>query len=128
MLTDEMEGPIAYRGTAFCIQYAVRANGSCPAEDFYESLSRADQAKMLALFKWMGDHGQIYNKEKFKKIEGTQELYEFKSFQIRIMCAFQPNRQLVLLRGVIKKRDRYDRSDIETAERILAEHKARSEQ
>lgn len=122
-----MEGPTAYRGTRFCIQYAVRASGSCPAREFYESLSTPDQAKILALLVRMGDHGQIFNKEKFKKIEGTG-LYEFKSFQVRIICSFQPKRRLVLLHGVIKKKDRYDRSDIETAERILAEHKGRGEQ
>jgi mRNA-degrading endonuclease RelE of RelBE toxin-antitoxin system len=122
-----MEGPTAYRGTRFCIEYAVRANGRCPAREFHESLPTPDQAKILALLVRMGDHGQIFNKEKFKKIEGTR-LYEFKSFQVRIICSFQPKRRLVLLHGVIKKKDRYDRSDIETAERILAEHEGRGEQ
>lgn len=127
MLTLPMEEPVAYRGCKFSIQYAVRANGSCPAKDFYESLSPGDQAKIMALFIRMGDQGRISNEQKFKSIEGTR-LYAFKSFQIRIICAFQPNQRLLLLHGVIKQKDRYDPPDIKTAERVLAEHKGRTTQ
>jgi len=117
---SRLEGWTAYRGSKFHIQYAYGSGGSCPAKDFYDSLDRSDQAKVMALFKWMGGHGNIRNEEKFKKVQGR--LFEFKSFRIRIICAFQPGGRLLLLRGVLKKKDRHDRADIEAAERTLREH------
>ena len=120
MLTNRMEGFVAYRGAKFRIVYAVRSNGSCPAREFYDSLPESDRAKIMALFVRMGDHGQIRNEEKFKHVEGPY--YAFKSFQIRILCRFQPGGRLLLLHGLHKKKDRYNPMDIETAERIFAEH------
>lgn len=116
-----MEGPTAYRGSKFHIEYAVTSNGSCPAKEFYESLSPRDQAKVMALFMRMGDDGRIWNEEKFKRVEGT-EYFAFKSFQIRILCRFQPGGRLILLCGILKKKDRYRREEIEQTERIFREH------
>jgi len=47
---------------------------------FYDNLDKTDKAKINKLFEVLGDHGKISNKEKFKKIEGT-DFFEFKNFQ-----------------------------------------------
>ena len=89
-----MEDIVAYRGKSFVIEYAICANGSCPAKELFDSLLERDQAKLMALFVRMGDEGVIRNEEKFKRIEGT-EYFAFKSFQIRVICRFQPGRRLI---------------------------------
>jgi hypothetical protein len=74
--------PIAYKGKAFTIAYAVDKNGRSPGKEFFDALPLGDQAKVMSLFGRLGDYGSIRNPEKFRKLEGN--CYEFKSFQIRM--------------------------------------------
>ena len=78
----------------------------------------------MALFVRMGDEGSIRNEEKFKSIEGTKYC-AFKSFQLRVVCRFQPGRRLILLCGLRKKKDRYPPAEIERANRIFEEYQGR---
>jgi hypothetical protein len=115
-----MERPIAYLGSCFTIVFAVAANKTSPAEEFYDSdLSELEQAKMLKLFERMGDAGRISNRENFKKIEN--DLWEFKSFQVRMPCFFRPGKILVVTHGFRKKGDAIPRPEIERAHRIRKE-------
>ena len=115
---------IAYRGKKFVIEYGICTNGSAPAKEFFDSLSERDQAKLMALFVRMGEEGVIRNEEKFKRIEGA-EYFAFKSFQIRMICRFQPSGRLILLCGFRKKKDRYPPTEIARVMRIFEEHKGR---
>jgi hypothetical protein len=56
--------------------------------------------------------------EKFKKIEGTVDLFEFKSFQIRIPCFFVPGGRILLTLGLIKQADRLRQREIVRAREI----------
>lgn len=102
-------------GRRFTIQCLELADGSCPAGDFLDSLSAQERRKLDVLFELMGDRGQIFNPEKFKKIAGSDGLFEFKSHQIRIPCIFGRERTIVLLFCLRKKSDRYKRKEIERA-------------
>jgi hypothetical protein len=100
--------------------YAVAADGTSPGEQFYEGLGDTDKAKLNKLFEVLGDLGRISNKEKFKKIEGS-EFFEFKSFQIRMPCFFQDGGVVVITHGFIKKGDKISSAEIRRAERIKEE-------
>ena len=88
-------------GKKFTVEVAKRNNGSMPAYDFINKLSKADKAKVTAIIKRLADTGIIRNKEKFKSIGNN--LYEIKSFQIRIFCCFAKGRLIILLSGIFKK-------------------------
>jgi phage-related protein len=106
--------------------YAVCANGTSPGFVFYrDELNDTEKAKMLRLFNKMGEHGRIANREQFKQIEGT-DLFEFKSFQIRMPCYFLPGGLVVITHGFRKKGDRTPPSEIDRATRIRQEDVARS--
>ena len=62
----------------------------------------------------------ISNPEKFKKLEGSDGIFEFKSFQIRLLCFWAPGagRRLIVCMGLIKKRDKHSKSDVETAQTL----------
>lgn len=105
--------------------WAADASGRMPARDFFLAQSDSDRAKLLALFKRLADFGVISNREKFKKLDG--ELWEFKSFQLRILGTFRPSGIFLLAHGVRKKKDEHSKSDLETARRILKEHDARKQ-
>jgi Phage derived protein Gp49-like (DUF891) len=104
-----------YVGKKYTIRCLELADGSSPAWDFLQSLGDADRVKVTALFAWFGDNGPITNRQKFKKIEESEKISEFKSFQVRIFC-FYDGREVLLEFGVIKKKDKHKRADIERAE------------
>lgn len=104
-----------YTGNKKAIQLLVLDNGSCEAEEFLNNLDKSDRRKVDVLFEMMGEHGKISNREKFKKLEGTDGIFEFKSFQIRLLCFLHLN-CVIICRGVQKKKDKHDRGDISYAE------------
>jgi phage-related protein len=119
-----VERPIAYRGRRFTIAYAVDNNGRSPGKDFFDALPLQDQAKLMHLFRLLGEQGTINNPEKFGNLKGG--LYEFKSFQIRMPCRFLPNGVVLITHGFRKKRDRTPKEEIDRAKRIFEEDQQRA--
>ncbi len=111
-----MSTRIAYTGTKRTIELLCNDDGSCPVGDFLDSLSQADRRKVDVLFELYGEKGQISNKEKFKKLEGSDGIFEFKAFQIRLLCFFAPNGRVVICRALRKKADKHASADINYAE------------
>ncbi len=115
-----MERVTAYQGGKFTIAFARQKNGQSPGADFSDALSKEEQAKLGNLFRLLADHGRIANPEKFGVLD--QGLFEFKSFQIRMPCAYAHERGLFLVtHGFYRKRDRTPKEEIERAWRILRE-------
>ncbi|MCA0394810.1 MAG: type II toxin-antitoxin system RelE/ParE family toxin [Proteobacteria bacterium] len=92
-------------------------DGSCPAAEFLGALSSKDRQRVDSLFALIGERGSISNKEHFKKLEGTEGIFEFKRFQVRLLCFFAKGSpaRLVITHGVIKKSDKHAKADIERA-------------
>jgi len=111
---------VAYKGSKFTIAFAQTGSG-CPAGEFFDALEDSDKAKLMALFRLLGDQGGISNPEKVGRL--GEGLYEFKSFQIRMPFAYaRHERRLVIIsHGFIKKRDKAPKEEIERAKRILEE-------
>jgi hypothetical protein len=108
--------------------WAVDARGRHPAREFFGTLVLSDQAKVQALFGRLAELGPkgLQNREKFKSLgRDGGDLWEFKSFQVRFLGDFRPGYRFVVAHGLVKKRDRLDRADIDRALRILGEHDQR---
>ncbi|MEK7406126.1 MAG: type II toxin-antitoxin system RelE/ParE family toxin [Acidobacteriota bacterium] len=100
--------------------FARRRNGQSPGADFYDALPVGDKAKLDNLFRLLADHGRIANQEKFSRLD--RGLFEFKSFQIRMPCAFARTRGLVLItHGFYKKKDKTPKQEIDRAWEIFNE-------
>jgi phage-related protein len=113
---------ILYHGDCFRID-AITVGGVCLARDFIEGLERPDQKKVVALLQRAADFGPPINEEKFKKLN-SEGIYEFKSYQVRIFCAFEKGRIIILTHGFAKKSGKTPRHEIERATRLLAEYRA----
>jgi hypothetical protein len=113
-----MERPIAHRGTVSVVAFAVTRTGA-PGLEFFEERSDRDKARLLKLFKLLGDRGWINNDQKFKPLEGT-EFCEFKDFQLRMPC-FRVGDTWVITHGFIKKKGPIPPTEIARAERIRGE-------
>ena len=101
-------------------------SGKAPAREFFADLGDPDAAKVQALFNLLANTGQIRNREKFKKLCDMhgQALWEFKSFQLRLLGAFAPGGRFLVAHGLRKKKKAHSRQDLERTARILNEHLA----
>lgn len=111
-----MPRPPEYAGPKLSIECMERVNGSCPAGAFLDELPKKSRTKLDVIFELLGDNGRIQNVTKFKKIEDG--IFEIKSHQVRIFCFFTSDRRLILLYGLMKKRDQHKRKDIDKASRM----------
>lgn len=105
-----------YEGNFFTIRALELADGSCPVGEFLDRLGASDRRKLDVLFEMLGDHGRISNREKFRKLADTEQIWEFKSFQIRLLCFFAPGKLVLLAHEVIKKKDKHKKPDVKIAE------------
>ncbi len=121
-----MARKLVYQGAVFAIAFARETSGACPAGEFFDGLSRIEQAKLMALFMLAADLGKFYNPEKFGDL--GDGLYEFKSFQIRMPFGYAKcERGLILVtHGFIKKKDKTPKGEIARAWRIYGEDQART--
>jgi phage-related protein len=97
----------------------VTASGAMPAKEFIKELDDGDKRKLDVLFRRMAEMGRIFNREQFKQVEG--KIYEFKRYQLRIGC-FQAEHRWLLTHGFFKKSDKWPKSEIDRAQRIMNEH------
>ena len=118
-----VERNVAYSGTTYRIAFARDHSCESPAEAFYDGLPPDEKAQLYKLFQILGDEirGSPRNPKKIGVLD--HELYEFKSFQIRMPFAYaKGDRGLVLItHGFRKKKDKTPPSEITKAKKILQE-------
>lgn len=81
----------------------VMASGHCPIRDFLASLSGRHQEDAIALLALLRERGAALRPPHSKLVETG--LFELRGHQVRIFYTFRPGRRIVLLDGMIKKRD-----------------------
>ena len=96
----------------------VRPSGQCPAGRFLDALTDAERTRVDVIFQRLGDHGQLHNATKFKKVSG--DIWAIKSGQIRIFC-FRALGHWVLAFGLRKKSNRHKPKDVARATHMRAE-------
>lgn len=117
-----MSTNIAYVGTRFTVEYAKLKDGSVPGREFLAQQDPRWQARVYSLFQKLGDFGQIQNREQFKK--AGDEFWEFKAFQVRMICYFLPGRRVVVKHGFVKKQDSFDKKELKRAQAIKMEYES----
>ncbi len=116
---------LAYRGSVFQIEFYVRLSGNALAEDWLETLPEPLQVKFAALFAWMGDQGRISNERKFKHLTGSDQIFEFKVDDGRILCFFFFGKRLILTHGFKKKGQKTPKGEVDRAENLKREFEVR---
>ncbi len=114
-----------YDGPAFQIEFYVRHSGEALAEDWLESLPETVQRKFMALFVWLGEQGRIWNERKFKHLTGSEQIFEFKVDDGRVLCFFFHGKRVILTHGFKKKGDKTPPGEIARAESLKHEFEAR---
>lgn len=106
-------------------KYQIYAVGSrdggrlnCPTLEFFKALQQndpAELAKLAALLMHTARNGPPRNEEKFKQIEGSSGVYEFKTTSARLFCFLDAGAVIICCNGVVKKKGRHSPQDIKTA-------------
>lgn len=116
---------IVARGNVFAIEAFVSDQGGALALKFLESLSEKEQVQLAALFQRLADTGKIWNEQKFKHLEGTDSIFEFKTNENRVLCFFFVGKRVVLTHGFKKRKAKTPKGEIERAENLKKEFERR---
>ena len=111
---------IAYRGLHFVVEFARLQDGLIPGLEFLQEQDVRWQARIMHLFRVLGDTGWISSDEQFKKLQG--DFFEFKAFQLRLPCYFAPGRRVVVTHGFKKKKDSMPKQELIRAKSIKAQY------
>lgn len=95
---------VAYEGQKFRIEWYVNEKGESQALEYTEQMPKSHIAKLMQLFKVMGDIGQIRNETKFRN-EGDK-IYAFKPQPYRFLCFFTVGHKIIITNGFYKDEDK----------------------
>lgn len=99
---------------------------SAPVEDFIASLPKKHRAKALAIVKKLEERGPDLPFPYSSKVRG--KIFELRTQhgkdRIRILNFGDTRRWFILLHGLIKRTNKLDEGDIQTAERRMNLHNA----
>jgi len=104
---------IAYKGSAFTIEWYFTEDGESMALEYYKSLDAQQRRKFLFLLKRIGDSGKISDKTKFI-YEGDQ-IYAFKPQPERFLCFFMQEGKVIITNGFRKKQQKLPSGEKERA-------------
>jgi phage-related protein len=117
-----MSDNAAYRGPHFIIEFAKLPDGSIPGLEFLKAQETRWQARIMHLFRVLGDTGRISSAEQFKKFQ--DEFFEFKAFQLRLLCYYTAGRRVVITHGFMKKKDVTPKQELVRAKSIKQQYES----
>jgi hypothetical protein len=106
------------------IEWAFDARGRQPAKQVFDLMPKAERDRVSALLRQFEQQGVVANQEKFKRLQKTDELWEFKRFQTRLLGSFRPGDRFVISHVLVKKSDLLPKTAVKIAETHLAAHDA----
>ncbi len=112
------------QGRTYRVEFLVRPDGSVPARAFLDGFTEKDGRWFRQKQTILGSIDAIaelprdrrLSPERFKAVEGSEKIFEFKAFQLRVYCFFRPGSRLILEFGVVKKTDKHSSADVARAE------------
>lgn len=116
MSTITMKTKILIEGPVFRIE-TICINDRDEVGDFLAQLEKSscqEYINVLALLERIADNGLPQNREKYRQVEG--DIFEIKSYRVRLLHFRQGKNLLVITNPVHKKRNRLPQSDVKKAQ------------
>lgn len=116
------------RGGFFRVVFARNSEGAEPAADFLAEArgdrhARSCKKLLVTITRFAScQPGTFRDPQRFKPVEDG--ILEFRADQLRLLCGYDGKGRLLLLCGVVKKKDDLRPEDVARATRILHEHRA----
>ncbi|MBI3003147.1 MAG: type II toxin-antitoxin system RelE/ParE family toxin [candidate division NC10 bacterium] len=105
------------------IEEYVTAGGANLVLRFVSGLARQDQVEAIALLKLLAERGNTLGMPHSKAL--GKGLFELRGQQVRLFYIFRPDRRIVLLDGLVKKRGDIPAAAVARLRGLAAEVKAR---
>ena len=118
IITKQIRVDRQYKYQIYAVGNRQEGRLNCPTLEFFTFLKQNEPAelpKLTALLTFTAENGPPRNEQKFKQIEGTPGLFEFKTTSARVFCFFDEGSVIVCCSGLVKKKGRHSPQDIKTA-------------
>jgi phage-related protein len=121
-----METFIAYKGTAFTIEWYFDRKGKSQALEYFNKQPKGTQRKLLNLFRLMGEQGKIFDETKFRN-EGDK-IYAFKPQPDRYLCFFFKGKKIIITNAFLKKSEKLPLKEKEQALKAYISYEERTKE
>ena len=118
MILPKKEDYIFYQGEKFQVEFYFTETGEMPAKEYLEQESLGVQVKLAALVKYIADHGMLFNRTKFRKVDSKDNIFEFKPLDHRFFSFFYKDRKIIITNAYMKKSQKVSKRDLEKAKNI----------
>jgi phage-related protein len=101
------------------IKFYKTKNGTCPVEDFFETISDKQFEKVAWVLRLVKEFERV-PKEYYKKLKSSDDIWEvriqFGNNIFRVLGFFNGNKLVILTNGFAKKSQKVPKQEIELAE------------
>jgi len=108
MSHPKAEDYVLYRGEKFQVEFYFTPGGELPAREYFDSSERQVQVKLLALVKYIAEHGRLFDETKFRIVDRKKKIYEFKPMAERFFNFFYEGRRIIVTNAYRKKGQKVD--------------------
>ena len=103
---------VFYRGEKFQIEFYFNDRGELPAKEYFDATDRQVKVKLLALIKYMGEEGRLFDEGKFRIVDKHEKIYEFKPMAERFFNFFYEGKKIILTNAYRKKGQKVDKREL----------------
>lgn len=92
----------------------------CKTLEFVNDMGRKhpnELSKLARLWKDTAETGPPRNKEKFRKLDGSDDIWEFKTTKLRVLCFRDEGSFVICTHGFVKKSQSTPKKEISLAEK-----------
>ncbi len=108
----------------FSIEYYIKDDGSCPVQDFINSLDKKMRAKLLRLQLLLEQNGNTLTEPYSKHLE--EGIFELRAQQgnniARALYFFMVGQKIIITNGFIKKTQRTPKKELKLAKKYRTEY------
>ena len=97
------EDYVFYQGEKYSIEFYFTEKGELPVKEYFDSLERHVQIKLLTLAKYLAEYGRLFDETKFRIVEKNEKIYEFKPMSERFFSFFYTGKKIIITNAYRKK-------------------------
>lgn len=128
MIRPKQEEYIFYQGAKFQVEFYFSERGELPAKEYFDSSEQLIKVKLLALVKYIAEHGKLFDETKFRPVNKKEKIYEFKPMQERFFNFFTEGQRIILTNAYRKKSQKVDSREIARAIRMKRDYECRAKE
>ena len=110
---------------ALCFPNPNAPRDPCPTLAFFAKQAKSNQKEfkeLCALLDYTAAYGPPQNEQKFKHLSGTDGIYEFKTWSLRLFCFMEDGSLIICMDGTTKKSNRTPPADIKRAKQMKSNY------